>query len=287
LFYDPITLGMLALSQEQTSITTFYAPDGSTIGLPIDTRFALRRGDVRLPRFAITSFSVERQLPWSIYGRLNLLDREGSRGYTFENIMLSPTSDEYLLSNVARPRYRTAAISLRRTFLAKYEWYMSYTRSAATSNAVVNYSIENPLFSPQSGGPLPWDAPNRFLMWGWAPVEKRWFPHLFQSVVGDTDLQVMFDYRTGFPFTATTETGYIAGQPDGLRFPAYATLNVGLERKFVFHGFLWAGRVAVVNVLDRLNSNYVNSDFNSPQYLTYQRGQARAVNFRLRLLGRK
>jgi hypothetical protein len=287
LFYDPITLGQFALSQEQTSISTFYLPNGAVAGPPIDTRFALRPGDVRLPRFSIASLSVERRLPWNVFGRVNLLDREGNRGLTFENMFIDADSNIYLLSNIARQRYRAAEFSFKRTFLSKYEWSASYTRSSAWSSAVVNYTIENPIFSPQSAGPLPWDAANRFLIWGWAPVDKKWFPHFAQSIIGDTDLQVLFDYRTGFPFSATTETGYIAGAADGYRFPAYATLNLGLERRFVFRGFLWAGRVAMVNVMGQLNSNVVNSDYNSPQFLKFGQGQGRAVNFRLRLLGRK
>ncbi len=287
LFYDPITLGVLALSQEQTSVSTFYAPDGSVLGPPVYTSFALRTGDVRLPRFSVASFSAERKLPWSIYSRLNLIDREGSRGLTFENMFLTPYSNTYLLSNVARQRYRAAEVNFRKVFLSKYEWSVSYTRSVAFTTAAVNYSIENPIFSPQAPGSLPWDAPNRVLVWGWAPVDKHWFPGFAQRFIGETNLELLLDYHTGFPFTATTENGLIYGQPDGLRFPAYATLNLGLERVFAFHGFLWAGRVAMVNVLDRLNSNVVNADANSPQFLAFGQGQARAFNFRLRLLGRK
>jgi hypothetical protein len=157
----------------------------------------------------------------------------------------------------------------------------------ANTNAVLDYSIENPIFSPQSSGPLPWDAPNRLLLWGWAPLDKNWFPHFAQRIIGQTNLELLFDYHTGFPFSATTETGYIFGQPDGFRFPTYSTLNVGLERIFTFHRFLWAGRVAMVNVMNELDSNVVNSDADSTKFMTFGRGQARAVNFRLRLLGRK
>jgi len=104
--------------------------------------------------------------------------------------------------------------------------------------------------------------------------------------VGETDVQILGDFRTGFPFSATTETGYIAGQPNGYRFPDYLTLNLALERKFPFHGYMWAFRGALVNVLDRQNANVVNSDFNSPDFGQFQRGQARAVNVRLRFIGR-
>jgi hypothetical protein len=152
---------------------------------------------------------------------------------------------------------------------------------------VVNYTVDSPILAPQAGGPLPWDAPNRFLAWGWAPIEKRWFPGFLRPIVGETDAQVLIDYRTGFPFSVMNESGNLVGSPNALRFPDYATLNLALERRFPFRGYLWAWRVSLVNALNRANPNVVNSDVNSPQFLNYQRGQARAVNVRLRFLGRK
>jgi hypothetical protein len=287
IFYDAVTLGLLALSQEQSSLSTFYAPNGTQVGVPVLSSFVLNPSDLKLPRYAISSFTAERKLPWNFSGRMNLISREGSRGFAFEQETVDPATNLYVLENIQRVRYRAAEFAVRRTFLARYQWFASYTRSEARSNAVVAYSIENPILSPQAGGPLSWDAPNRFLMWGWAPVEKKWFPQLLQPVVGDTDFQLMTDFRTGFPFSVTNEQGYLVGQPNDLRFPDYLTVNVALERRFRFHGYLWAGRVSLINALGRSNPNVVNSDFNSPQYLLYGGGQARAVNMRLRFLGRK
>jgi hypothetical protein len=285
-FYNAVTLGQLALNEEQTSISTYYSTSGVPIGLPLESSFILSPHELKVPRFAITSFAVERRLPLGINGRMNLISREGSRGLSFEQTIENPTTNLYVLDNIQRERYRAAEFEFRRTFLAKYQWFASYTRSESRSNAVIAYSIENPLLSPQSGGPLPWDAPNRVMMWGWAPIEKQWFPSLFRPIIGETDFELLGDFRTGFPFSATTETGYIVGQPNDLRFPDYLTINIALERKFPFRGYLWAFRVALVNVLDRANPNVVNNDFNSPEFLNYQRGQSRAVNVRLRFLGR-
>jgi hypothetical protein len=201
--------------------------------------------------------------------------------------VVSPSLNLYVLDNIQRQHYRAAEFAFRRTFLAKYQWFASYTRSAAHANAVVNYTVDNPIFAPQAAGPLPWDAPNRFLIWGFAPVEKAWFPHFLQGIVGETDVQVLADFRSGFPFTAVTEAATLASAPDGLRFPFYGTVNVALERRFPFHGYLWAWRVGVVNALNRANPNVVNNDVNSPAYLTYARGQSRAVDVRLRFLGKE
>lgn len=287
IFYDAVTLGMLALNQEQTSLSTFFSPNGGPIGVPILSKFVLKPQDLRLPRYAISSFSAERKLPWNLYGRVNLVSREGSRGFSFAQMAVNPATNLYVLDNIERERYRAAEFAVRRTFLAKYQWFASYTRSEARSNAVLAYSIENPVLTPQSGGPLGWDAPNRFLMWGWAPVVKTWLPHLLQPVIGDTDIQLLTDFRTGFPFSAVNELGFIHGSPNGYRFPDFLTVNVALERRFPFRGYLWAWRVGLINALGRPNPNVVNTDFDSPQFRVFGRGQARAFNVRLRFLGRK
>jgi hypothetical protein len=248
--------------------------------------FVLSPRDLRLPRFAITSFSIEKRLPFGVNGRLNLISREGSRGFSFEQAIVSPSTNLYVLDNVRRETYRAAEFEMRRNFLSKYQWFASYTRSEARSNAAIAYSIENPLLTPQSGGPVPWDAPNRIVTWGWAPLAKEWFPSMLRPVIGETDVQILGDFRTGFPFTATSETGYVVGAPNGFRFPDYFTINAALERRFPFHGYMWAFRAALVNALDRQNANVVNSDFDSPQFGAFQRGQSRAVNVRLRFIGR-
>ena len=48
----------------------------------------------------------------------------------------------------------------------------------------------------------------------------------------------------------------------------------------------WAWRVGADNITNNGNANYVNNVYGTPQFLTYARGQARAVTMRFRLLSR-
>ena len=287
IYYDTVTLAMQALSEEQSSLTIWYAPDGTPQGPAMQSVYLVDIRTLRTPRYTVASASAEKALPWSFFGRIDLTSRQGSRGFAFDQVAVSPILNEYAANNSQYTYYRAAEVALRRTFLARYQWFASYTRSSATSNAAVQYSIENPLLTPQAGGPQPWDSPNRILMWGWAPVNKNWFPAPLRSIVGETNFQLLGEFHTGFPFSATAENGYLAGAPNSWRFPDYCSVNIALERQFHFHGYLWAWRVGVVNVLNRANPNVVNNDVNSPQFLTFGRGQARAVNLRLRFLGKK
>jgi hypothetical protein len=286
-YYDSVTLALLALGQDQVSLTTFYSPGGANPGAPVETLYVVNRLNLRTPRFTVASVSAESALPHNFFGRVDLISRQGSRGFAFEQVSVSPLLNEYVADNSQHASYRAAEFALRRTFRAKYQWYAGYTRSEAKSSSVVQYSIENPLLTPQAGGRQAWDAPNRFLMWGWAPVQKKWFPRLLQPIVGDTDFQLLCDYHTGFAFSATTEKGYLAGAPDSRRYPDFMSVNIALERRFHFHGYLWAWRGSLINALGRSNPNEVNADADSPQFLLFARGQARAVNVRLRFLGKK
>ncbi len=53
------------------------------------------------------------------------------------------------------------------------------------------------------------------------------FPHFLRPIVGDTDLQILGDFRSGFPFSAVTEAGTLGSLPDALRFPFYGTVVRG------------------------------------------------------------
>src|SRR5207302_9904257 len=132
-FYDAITLNQLALTQEQISLTTFYAPGDVVAGTPIETRFVLKAQDLRLPRYVLASLSAEQRLPRGVFGKFTLMSREGSRGFTFQDLLVGPALNLYVLDNVQQQRYRAAEFTLRRTSLSRYQWSPSSTRSASDS----------------------------------------------------------------------------------------------------------------------------------------------------------
>jgi hypothetical protein len=194
---------------------------------------------------------------------------------------------DYQLVNLRRERYDAVEVSLRHTFAGKYEWFAGYTRSSARSNAAVDYSLENPVFGPQGSGPFPWDTPNRFHMWGWAPLPMRILPHSLQFLTRNTTAAYLLEYRTGFPFVVVDESGLLVGSPNSRRMPDYLNLNLHLERQFRALHYLWAWRFGFNNLTNNGNPNVVNNVIGTPQFLTYGRGQVRAFSVRLRLLGRK
>jgi hypothetical protein len=191
-----------------------------------------------------------------------------------------------MLCNWKHDRYRAFDLTIRRTF-GRFEWFAGYTRSSAQTDAAVEYSLENPIFGPQGPGPLPWDTPHRFLMWGWLPVPRRVLPGWAEAIVRETDVSYLLEYRAGFPFSAVSEEGMMVGPPNSRRLPDYFSLNLHFERKFRALHYLWAWRFGFNNITNNGNPNTVNNNVDSPAFLTYGRGQARAFTVRLRLLGKK
>jgi hypothetical protein len=288
-YYDSINLDIVSREQEQVSMATFYSRAGEPLG-PVATNFLVNDRSLRGPFAHTLSLAVERKLPGGLYLRSGLMQRNGRHGLTFmpQSFAAVQAADtSYELANERRPRYRAFEVSLRHTFAARYEWFIGYTRSSTRSNAIVDYSLENPVFAQQAPGPFPWDTPNRVQMWGWAPLPNRVLPGFLRFTTRNTTAGYQVEYRSGFPFGVVNEEGFLVGAPNSLRFPDYFNINLHLERQFRALHYLWAWRFGFTNLTNNGNPNVVNNVMGTPQFLTYGRGQARAFTVRLRLLGRK
>lgn len=288
-YYDAMNLQLLARPQDQASLSTFFPTAGPPAG-PLISSFAMNDHTLHNPEHRNASLSVERKLPMAVYLKASYLHRTGSQGFTF--LPLSPQAAVtesgtvvYTLRNALQDRYDAFEISARHTFAGRYEWFAGYTRSNARSNAAVDFSLENPVFAAQAPGPYAWDAPNRFHTWGWAPLPNTILPASLRFLTRDTIAAYMLEYHTGFPFSIVDQSAFLVGTPNGERLPAYFSLNLDFERQFRVLRYVWAWRFGFTNLTNSANPNYVNNVLGSPQFLTYARGQGRAFNVRLRLLG--
>ncbi|HWY71129.1 MAG TPA: TonB-dependent receptor [Terriglobales bacterium] len=278
IYHERTHLDYLARAMTGPRLDYYYDALGTTlIGPPLVTSFAVDQSSLREPRFLNWSAAIEQKFPAGIYGAFEYLQKRGTDGFVFHNLnTASDLSGNYVLTNDRRDRYRSVQISGRKHFHGDYNFYTAYTHSYAHSNAVVNYSLNNPIFSTQMGGPLPWDVPNRVISWGW-------FPTPFKRV----DLVYSLDYHTGFPWTAVNQSQQIVGLPYSHRIPAYFSANPGLEWRFSFRGYALALRGVAENVTDRQNPAFVRNNVDSPDYATYGGFRGRAFTARIRFLGRK
>ncbi|PYY22618.1 MAG: hypothetical protein DMG62_12185 [Acidobacteria bacterium] len=278
IYHERTHLDYLARAMTGPRLDYYYDALGTTLtGPPLVTNFLVNQNLLREPRFLNWSAALEQKFPGAIYGSVEYLQKYGSNGFIFQNLnTASELSGNYLLTNDRRDHYRAIQVTARKHFHGDYNVFGAYTRSYAHSNAVVDYSLNNPIFSTQMGGPLPWDVPDRVISWGW-------FPTPFKRL----DLVYSLDYHIGFPWTAVNQNHQIVGLPYSNRVPAHFSLSPGLEWRFAFHGYALALRGVAENVTDRKNPAFVNNNVDSPNYATYGGFGGRAFTARIRFLGRK
>jgi hypothetical protein len=278
-YYDASSLDFITRPLTGQRMDFFYDSTGLALARPpIETLFHVDDHHLREPRFLNWSIGLERKLPAFTYLRVDFVQKRGRHGWAFINhgsAQPNQLSGAFNLQNERRDRYDALAVTLRRSFKAGHLLFASYTRSAARSNAVLNFNLENPLFSQQAGGPLPWDGPNRVLSWGLLPLKKGY------------DLSYSLDWRDGFPFSLFNQDQQLVGSPGSRRFPVFFSLNMGLERRFHILGFEWAVRGELDDITDRPNPTAVNSNVDSPEFLTFGGLRRRALTARMRFLGRK
>jgi hypothetical protein len=281
IYRDPSNLDILTRSLTGVRTDSFYDATGmNLIQPPVVSTFTINDSTLRLPQINNWSVELEQKLPKTTYLRLQFIERRGHDIWTFINPAAStsptgPFAGQFTLTNDRHDHYDAAEVALRHAFKQNHVIFASYTRSRALTNADFNYNIDAVLFSPQAGGPLAWDTPNRFLSWGFVP--------LFQKL----DAAYSVDWRDGYPFTLLNDEQQLVGAPGSRRFPQYFTLNLSLERRFTIFGFQWALRGGIDNLTRHDNPAYVNSNVDSPNFLTYTGNPGRAFTARIRLLGRK
>jgi hypothetical protein len=286
IYNAPLNLALIGQAFDQQQVDTFYNSAGAVVPpSPVVSQFVLPAGGLQQPRFATTSAGWQEKFGRRTLVSLDLLARNGSHGFAFVDQQPSQPGAIFLLQDHRQDRYRSATLSVRHVFSESTEVYGAYTRSRAHSNEVLNPSLGSIFYAAQQPGPVAWDAPNRLLTWGWAPTH-----------IWSTQLSYFFEYRTGYPFSVVNLQQQLVGPPNSSRFPAYASLNLGLERKFAFRGYLWAARVEAVNILGRQNPDSVVNNIDAPTctalirsgcFGAFAGGQGRATTLRVRFVGRK
>ena len=277
IYNAPLNLALINQVYDQRQVDTFFDSAGNVVAPgPVVSQFALPVGGLQQPRFMISSVGWQEKFGQNTLVGIELLARDGSHGFAFVDQQLSQPGGIFLLLDQRKDRYRSAIFSARHAFSGSAEMYLAYTRSRAHSNEVLNPALGSIFFAPQQSASLAWDAPNRLLTWGWAPTH-----------IWGVQLSYFLEYRTGYPFSAVNLQQQLVGAANSLRFPAYANLNLGLERKFGFRGYLWAARIEMVNILGRQNPDTVVNNVDAPNFGAFSGGQGRATTLRVRFVGRK
>ena len=278
---DATNMRLFTRSEDQYLLATYSTPEGPASAASIFTRGQ----HFSAPIYRNWNLGIDQRLPAKIEGRVNFTRRSGRRGLSFANVLGAPmnplefqasTFDAiYNLGNYRRDYYSAVEFTLRQNLRKRYEWMASYTRSLAKSTSVFDLGIDNPLIVGNNEGRTNWDTPNRFVTWSYLPLPlKNWA------------VSNLLEWRNGFPFSAVNDEGRVVGAVNSFRYPQFFEMNLHLERRFVFRHNRWALRAGYNNITNHHNYNVVNNNLSSPRFMSYYGGQSRALNFRIRWLGK-
>jgi hypothetical protein len=297
-FHDATPMFLFARPDAGSRTDTFYDSTGAVAAQGITSVFSINRGTLEAPRYLNWSIGLEQKLPAQVYLKAEFIQKRGLNGlaYNWTNPTtlgggLTNYTAQFQLGNGREDRFDSLEINLRRVFEKGHLIMASYVRSKSRTNQVLDFNVDNPIFSTQQPGPYAWDAPNRFLSWGFLPFN-------FLPLIHKLDFGYSTEYRTGFPFWVVNNQQQLVpygGQtpPAFLRFPQYFTLNTHLEKRFHAFGFWWAIRGGFDNITGRKNYGFVNNDVDatctacSNHFLTFSGYGGRAFTGRIRFLGRK
>ncbi len=274
--YDATNLELFTRPLDQTAVTYYFPPYGLP-DQPVPSTFTIAPGHLRSPRFAVWNMALDHRLGSNVYARIQALRRRGSNGLSYVGIPLFAPSaaSVFRLGNARSDFYDAVELTLRQNFHKEYSWMASYTRSRARSTEVLDLATDSPQLVNANSGRLPWDAPNRLLGWGYLPTPWR-----------DWAIAYLVEYRNGFPFSIENSGGEVVGHVNSFSYPDFFEMNLHVEKRFEWRGQRWAGRVGYNNLTGHKNPNVVNNVMGSPQFLSMYGGQSRALQFRIRWLGK-
>jgi hypothetical protein len=287
IYHDATPIFLFARPDAGTRTDLFYDPNGMLKGGPTLSTYSINRSTLEAPRYVNWSIGLEQRLPWQIYLKTEFIQKRGVNGFAYNWLNPIPLAGtgaynaQFELQNKRDDHFDSFQVNLRRVFEKGHSIMGSYIRSSSHSSQVLDFNVDNPVFSTQQPGPYPWDAPNRFLSWGYLPLIKGF------------DFAYSMEYRTGFPFYLVDNQQQLAPAPGGstvpafMRFPDYFVLNPFIEKRFRAFGFYWAIRGGFDNITGRKNYGIVNNNVDSPEFLSFSGYEGRGFTGRIRFLGRK
>ncbi|MCU1386096.1 MAG: Outer rane receptor for ferrienterochelin and colicin [Acidobacteria bacterium] len=267
-FYDPIPLNVASFAQMQERTTTSFDADGRTPAGPALAMPDIVSSAVHTPRSINASLELDREWLRNVFVRVGYQRRD----QRFESVLNPLTSaagaSALVLATDGRSRYREAQITARYQFHGADQVVASYTRSSAIGdlNDFNSYfgNIENPVIRSDATGPLPWDAPNRWLFWSNLGLPR-----------GFTVFPVL-DVRSGFPLSVVDEDRNFVGPRNGAgRYPTFVSLDLQVSKRLrLFHHNATAG-LKVFNITDHFNPRDFRGNLASAEFGGFANGVGR------------
>jgi outer membrane receptor protein involved in Fe transport len=272
LFYDNITLLSLQLPQLQRRFTTIYAK-GVPATAPAATAVQVNQG-LRNPFSFHWNLSWENEWAPRWVSRIDYIQKTG-RDQVRLAAELNPAGFNMVFNNSGKSDYRAIEFSLDRPIRTNLRFLASYIYSNAKARPSLDLDFPDPAVELLPEAPVAWDSPHRFVAWGYFPLPAG------------LSASFSMEARSGFPFTTIDDLNRVVGEYNGQNIPAYFVTNASLEKQIPLpfgSGKRMALRVGVTNLFNRFNPRFIDTNVNSPYFLSLSDSSSRHFSARVRFL---
>lgn len=182
-------------------------------------------GQLRNPRSTSWNLELDRQVLENLWLRIAYEDRNTAKDFVLSPVSAG-TTGVVAVSNRGSDSYRELQFAAR--FRVRQSVVnASYVRSKAFGD-LNDFSqffgnLAQPVVQPNARGRLPFDAPNRFLMWGTFDLPLKF------------TLVPVFDIHTGFPYSVENEYREYVGPRNVDRFPRFSSFDFQITRPVTLH----------------------------------------------------
>jgi len=270
-FYDVLNLAIPTFLSLPARTETRFSGTGDTLSVRA-YRHRLARDDYRNPLSLGWDLQLDRELNSNWFLRVGFQQRVTTRNF-FIDPEHTAEGDFLTLYNSGRDRYREFEITSRYRLGQRHHVTASYVRSSALGdlndfNSIFG-NIGEPLIRPNERTRLPFDAPNRFLLWGefQGPVQLMISP--------------VIDVHTGFPYSVVDEwRDFVGPRNDTGQFPRFAAIDLQVLRRFrlpIKEGLHARVGVKIFNLLNRFNPLDIQNNLASSRFGTFSNTRDRKI----------
>jgi hypothetical protein len=219
------------------------------------------------------SLQLDQALTSNLTMRIGYLQRSTKNELLIEPRVGGLDSSMLMLSSRGRSRYRELQLLGVYNNSRLGNWNASYVWSKAQGdlNTVDNYLGDFPAFviRPNEYGPLPFDAPHRFLIYG--QMKLPW----------DMNISPALEIHSGFPFSMVNDQLDFVGPRNQVgRFPTFFSLDVQVTKGFripMFEKHKMRAGAAIFNITNHFNPRDVQNNLGSPRFGQFFNSQGPSV----------
>lgn len=258
-FYDRINLNVPTFMLLPERTVTSYLPDGSALGtLVYHHRLA---GSIDNPRSTAWNVEIQHEVLHNLLFRTGYSQRNTVRDFFIEPLA-HQDAGALVLSGAGRNRYREFQVAAKYQ-IGRHIINGSYVRSSAFGdlNDFNQFFGNTPtaIIRRNERGPLPFDAPNRVLLWG--QFEAPW----------KITLAPVLDTHTGFPYSVVNEErDFVGGRNRAGRFPRFSSLDLQVTKEIALpiRDKRYKAHVGfrVFNMLNHYNPRDLQNNTSSSRY---------------------